>query len=68
MIKPERENIKNKIQTNKPEKRKKNKDDETIINKKKRKTDKLPVKTNILKDNKLAKKLSYNLKSFTNNY
>ena len=37
LIKPERENIKNKIQTNKPEKRKRNKDDETIINKKKEK-------------------------------
>ena len=63
LIKPERENIENKIQTNKPEKRKRKNDDEIISKKKKRKTDnKLPIKTNILKDNKLARKLGYNLK------
>ena len=56
LIKQERENIENKIQTNKPEKRKRKNDDEIISKKKKRKTDnKLPIKTNILKDNKLAR-------------
>ena len=63
IIEPERENIKNKIETNEPKKRKRNNDDEIISKKKKRKTDiKLPIKTIILKDNKLAKKLGYNLK------
>ena len=63
IIEPERQNIKNKIETNQPKKRKRNNDDEIISKKKKRKTDiKLPIKTIILKDNKLAKKLGYNLK------
>ena len=56
IIEPERQNIKNKIETNQPKKRKRNNDDEIISKKKKRKTDiKLQIKTIILKDNKLAK-------------
>ena len=63
IIQPERQDIKNKIETNQPKKRQRNNDDEIISKKKKRKTDiKLPIKTIILKDNELAKKLGYNLK------
>ena len=45
------------------------KHDEIISKKKKRKTDiKLPIKTIILKDNKLAKKTRLQFKMFTNYY